>query len=233
MSANDRPRYAQEEVFSTVTYPDTHEILPVAEQVSRLRGLFPELGPADEIVVARALPDGAEGWLALPRWECLAPSYGEAVTRVVAALERTRPFRNRLSGELGEGLPRQTDRTTKMLAELLQRQKRDVLLVPAQLGLRHRGRSARRAIEMLAPGEFGLGALHVAAALLTHPERLTEGHQLRIDCLGDTYGIDEVPLFSFANGRLEFCANYRGDASSFFGAATGFVGWIGELVTRS
>jgi len=48
----------------------------------------------------------------------------------------------------------------------------DILVVPAQFGLRHRGRSVRRVREVMNANEFGLGVFAIGIMLLTHPERL-------------------------------------------------------------
>jgi hypothetical protein len=51
---------------------------------------FPGLGsPAFELTFS-GLPSRAEGWLARPRWEKLAPTFGEALHRVLDATIHSR-----------------------------------------------------------------------------------------------------------------------------------------------
>jgi hypothetical protein len=55
----------------------------------------------------------------------------------------------------------------------------------------------------MAGNEFGLGVFAFGCMLLTHPERLSTGDTLMIDCSGDEYSVrgdytfDRVPLFDY------------------------------------
>jgi hypothetical protein len=63
-----------------------YRIKSVPAQFLILRKHFPELGSPDFELTLSELPPYAEGWLAPPRWEKLAPAYGEALHRVFDAL---------------------------------------------------------------------------------------------------------------------------------------------------
>jgi hypothetical protein len=146
---------------------------------------------------------------------------------VVAAKRR---FSNRIVGKLGEMYLRQTERSKlaeKILAD--QQQGSDILVVAAQAGMLHRGSSARRTRVALAGNEFGLGVFAFGCMLLTHPERLSTGDTLMIDCGGDQYSVrgdytfDRVPLFDFDMAGIEFSIFYEDRARNLWGTPTGFL----------
>ena len=105
----------------------------------------------------------------------------------------------------------------------------NILIIPVQFGLLHRGQSVRRAREVFQSNEFGLGSFQVGIMLLTHPERLVQWDQLHLDCAGDEYapGADGVfchaPLFLFHGGGLGFIAYPCGHAGGGFGSVSGFL----------
>jgi hypothetical protein len=105
----------------------------------------------------------------------------------------------------------------------------DILVVAAQFGLRHRGRSVRRAREVMQPNEFGLGAFAVGIMLLTHPERLMHYDDLYVDCAGDEYapeadgGFSSAPFFDFDDGRVEFHAYWFAHAYDSYGSSSAFL----------
>lgn len=204
----------------------------IAEQVDLLRRVFSGIGFADESLTSRPLPEHAEGWFAIPRWEMIAPTYGVAVERVLAALSERYGGNciNYRDGQLGDCRLRQTAATRAAFQNLGEEQKGNgILVVAAQFGLLHRGRSVRRAREMMDPREFALGAFAVATMLLTHPERLRHYDDLWIDCGGDEYSPDgdskfeNSPYFGFYGGWLEFQTGRFEDANDLYGSASGFL----------
>jgi hypothetical protein len=105
------------------------------------------------------------------------------------------------------------------------------LVIPIQLGLRHRGRSVRRARVMFGENEFGLGPYEVGIILLVHPERLQQYEHLSIDCAGCEYSPDAGGEFShhlsfnWHDGELKFGFNFWIDyARQHYGSASGFLG---------
>src|ERR1039458_3508903 len=68
-------KYKDEEVGSNRIYPPTYRVRPVEAQVTELRKLFPALGSCQEKLARRGLPEGAEAWFAIPRWQTLASTY--------------------------------------------------------------------------------------------------------------------------------------------------------------
>ncbi|MCD7805809.1 MAG: hypothetical protein LUH19_00530, partial [Lachnospiraceae bacterium] len=63
----------------------------VSWQIGRLHEILPQLGDADETIAERPLPEGAESWFAIPRWELLAPTYGEAVEKALDLINQFSP----------------------------------------------------------------------------------------------------------------------------------------------
>jgi hypothetical protein len=230
LSVNNQ--FADEEVESSYGYLSDYKPKGITGQTNRLRELFPGIGYADEKLAEATLPPNAEGWFAIPRWEKIASTYGEAVQKVLDLIKQTRDgkFHNYREGKLGPQHLRQHSKTAKMFQTIGEEQKdHDILVVPAQFGLNHRGKSVRRAREVMNASEFGLGAFATGIMILTHPERLQDYNDLWIDCAGDEYAPDadddfsHAPYFGFGGGRVEFGTNRIGRPSGSYGSASGFV----------
>lgn len=225
-------QFADEEVESSYGYLSGYKPKGITEQTNILRRLFPGVGFADEKLAEGTLPPNAEGWFAIPRWEKIAPTYGEAMQKVLDLIKQTRngKFYNYREGQLGPQYLRQSQKSAKAFQKLGDEQKDyDILVVPAQFGLRHRGRSVRRAREVMNANEFGLGAFAIGIMILTHPERLMNYDDLWIDCAGDEFALDadgvfsDAPYFSFVGGVVKFLTNWFGYASDYYGSASGFL----------
>ncbi len=223
-------KFEDEEVGSDRCYPPTYRVRPLEAQVTELRKLFPELGACHEKLGRIPLPEEPEAWFAIPRWQAVAPTYNEAVERILEVLAKKRRFSNRIVGRLGKEYLRQTERSR--LAETIladQQQGNDILVVAAQAGMLHRGCSARRTRASLEGNEFCLGVFAVASMLLAHSERLSAGDSLMIDCGGDEYSpradytFDRVPLFDFDISGIEFSIFYEDRARNLWGTPTGFL----------
>lgn len=205
----------------------------IDEQVRRLHALFPNLGSVFISPIGQWLPpDGVEGWFAIPRWQSIAPTYGEAVELVLNKIMETRggKFRSFAQGVLGPQYLRQSTKTVQIFQNFGgQQQGHDILVIPAQFGLRHRGRSTRRAREVMRSREFGLGAFAIGIMLLTHPERLQHFDDLWIDCAGDEFSpvadghFGYVPFFRFSDNKVCFGMRWAGNANEVYGSASGFV----------
>jgi hypothetical protein len=223
-------KFKDEEGGSNRVYPSTYRERPVEAQVTELRKMFPSLGGCLEKLSRKPLPAGAEAWFAIPRWQALASTYSEAVEMMLGVLATRRKFSNRIIGKLSGKYLRQSERSRlaeKILAE--QQQDNDILVVAAQAGMLHRGSSARRTRVALAGNEFSLGVFAMGCMLLTHPERLSTGETLMIDCSGDEYSVradytfDRVPLFDYDLGGIEFSIFYEDRARNLWGTPTGFL----------
>lgn len=223
-------RYANEEVQTSYVYPDAYKVKPLAEQIATLAKLF-NLDGSKALANAEhlpELPEGAEGWFAIPRFQHLG-TYEQAVERMLALIGDKRHFKNWLQGKVGARYLRQSEQTKEMMQTLIEKQQSDILIVPAQFGFRHRGKSEHRARETFYENEFGLGAFAVGCMLLTHPEREEEWEQLHIDCSGDEYspGADgqfvNAPFFNWGDGRLRFGSSWTSNAGKRYGSASGFL----------
>lgn len=232
LSVSDK--YKNEEVKSSYGYLSGYKKPKgITEQTNILRQLFPGIGFADEKLAEREVPKNADnGWFAIPKWQSLAPNYGEAVQLVLNKLNEARNgrFQNYREGELGPDQLRQSAKTASVFQKLAEEQNGyDILVVAAQFGLRHRGRSVRRVREVLLGNEFGLGAFAVGIMLLTHPERLNHYDDLWIDCAGDEFapGADGefwgAPLFGLRGVGLRFVTDDVSDASGRCGSVSGFL----------
>ena len=83
-------KFKSEETISDRIYPPTYRVRPIEAQVTELRKLFPTLGSCHERMARRPLPEGAEAWFAIPRWQTLAPNYSEAEDRILEAVAKKR-----------------------------------------------------------------------------------------------------------------------------------------------
>jgi len=231
-------QFADEEVSSNYVYPKGYEIKDLADQVKILVKLFPGLDPTATLAFIEnelpklALPQGAEGWFAIPRRSKIGATYNEALDEVLAKIGKKRSnFRNYREGETGPSYLRQTPHSAAAWDKLEAEQKGDILVVPLQLGLRHRGRSVRRAREVIMDntGEFALGAFAVGCVALTHPDRFQHHDELDIDCSGDDYAPGGGGRFSrsldfyVSGGGFGFDWWHLGDARGGFGSASGFL----------
>ncbi len=234
-------QYADEEVESTYGYLSGYtKPKTIAEQVNTFSGLLSgtTIGFADADIARGELPDGEEGHFAIPRWQKIAPTYGEAVQKVLDLLNRPTAieqayggrFKNWREGQLGPNNLRQSAKSVSVWEKLGNEQMGDFLVVPAQFGLRHRGRSVRRAREVMRKEEFGLGAFAVGIMLLTHMDRLQNVDDLWIDCTGDEFHdpqnsdapFDHAPFFSFYDDELEFDADWSDRSDAHYGSASGW-----------
>jgi len=239
-------KYANEEVESSYTYPKEYTgPKSIAKQVDRLAELFGlSLGYTSEyiekVLPTLTLPKGAEGWFAIPSLDALAARffadvedpeerYCRAVQLLLDKVASLRSFYNYRSGEITPKHLRLISRTLEAFKQIAATQNGDIWIIPAQLGLRHRGRSIRLAWELFTSDEFGLDALSVLAITLTHPERFVRLEQLHIDIAGNEWSLGGGGEFahsaylSFSAEKLKFGCRLLDNPSDSFGSASGFV----------
>lgn len=226
-------QYVSEEVLSNCTYPKEYKgPKPIEDQIKVIAKMF-DLEPISALKYAKnlpALPEGAEGWFAIPEWQTLALTYGKAVEKVLAMIASKRKFYNYHDDQLGAEYLRQHAKTAKMFQKLEGEQKdNNILVAAAQFGLRHKGRSVRRAHEVFQANEFGLDTFAVGIMLLTHPEREVQWKQLHIDCAGDEFApeadgdFSRAPIFYFNEDKVQFFAFRFDDAGKRYGSASAFI----------
>lgn len=236
LSGNNQYPY-EEKKYKHRVYPSTYKIKDITEQVCILREIFPEIYfTYEELGVEKTLPKKAEGWFAIPKWKKIAPTYNEAVEKVLGLIKKTRGYACDKNRNYPNHL-RQSEKSKKAWEKLKMDQKNnDILVIPAQFGLLHVGRSVRRAREIMRTNEFGLGLYEVGIMLLTHPERLIDRGDLSICCAGDEISRDgednkffEYPslkiyrlLYDTKDGLNQFSSHIN----EFFessGSASGFI----------
>ena len=189
-------QFADEEVKSSYEDPKGYKAQPTLEEnladiEKELKILreFPNLIHSDydrafvdqirrkEVI----LPQGAERWTLIPRWQTLAPTYGAAIASVLTMIASKPKFYNYRDDQLGAEYLQQHVKTVKMFQTLGDEQEaclpvgrdHDIFVVPAQCGL----------------GSFAVGIM-----LLTHLEREDSDFLL-------------VPFFSFHDGGIKFDAD--------------------------
>lgn len=232
ITQGQRKQFASEEVKSNYGYSKGYRVRGITEQTNLLWQLILGVGFADGKLAKRALPSGAERFFAIPRWQTVGKTYGEATENVFALLKKQRNgnFRNWREGKFGERYLRQSEKSAAAFQKLGDEQKGyDVLVVAAQFGFLHRGKSVRHVREVMNSMQFGLGAFAVGCMLLTHPERLVSYNDLLIDCAGDEYAPDgdgqfvDAPCFDFGGGILKFNTYWVDRPHGGCGSASGFL----------
>lgn len=235
-------KFKDEEVASTYGYLSGYKPKGITDQCNRLRELIPGLGYAN-LELIKQIENGTvtlladtEGWFAIPNiWKKggqpkLGATYSECVQKALDLVKQTRgALYNYREGQVDEQHIRQLVRTKSAMEAISEAQGNpDILIIVAQFGIRHRGRSVRRAREVFASNEFGLGSFIVGIMILTHPERLMNYDDLWIDCSGDEWSSDgdgvfsESPYFIFFDNEVEFDAGGVGCTYGSCGSASGF-----------
>ena len=164
--------FADEEEPSDYCYISGYaKPISVAEQVQILKDLFPCnfslqcSNTIDSLVTTNQVPQGAEGYFAIPKWQLLGETYHEACRVVLYTLAKRQGeyyFSHDIKFDDEQSL-RQSEYKVSSLQKIIEAQKgHDILIVSAQFGLLHKGRSVRRAIELMGSNEFGLGVLNVS-----------------------------------------------------------------------
>lgn len=238
-------QFADEEVESTYVYPAGYAVKPIDQQIDILAKIFGfSLGNTiefmEKVFPTLTLPDWAEGWFAIPSVDALAARFFksvndpearncEAVKIVLAKIAASRSFSNYREGQITPNRYRRTAQMVKAMDLITAQQNGDVLVVPGQFGMRHRGRSVRRAREVMTHPEFGFGSVAVGSMLLTHPERLVSYDDIWIDATGDEFSPEAVgqfsraPYFYFYDGEVKFGTDDVGHAHGHYGSASGAV----------
>ena len=236
-------QYANEEVSSNYAYPKEYKgPKSIEEQIKALAEIL-NLDPTSTLEYAKnlpELPEGAEGWFAIPSVSALAKKhfpevtdpaeqYCRAVQLIHQKIADSRSFYNYRDGQITTDRLRVHARTAHALDQIVETQSGDILIVAAQFGMRHCGKSVRRAREVFVANEFGLGSLAVGSMLLTHPEREVQREQLHMDCAGDDFAPDadgqfsDAPIFYFVDGEVWFGTGLVSSTYDLYGSVSAFV----------
>lgn len=228
MSTPIIPQFINEEVPSIHGYPGNYQRPKrIGVQIDALAKIF-HLDPSHALDFSKNLPRLPEGfgWFAIPRWQNIAQTYDEAVECMLKAIASARKF---TEYTVDHNCLRQSQRTVEMFKKIGEAQHGDILVIAGQFGLRHRGRSPRRAQVLFKPNEFGLGFFAIGCMLCTHPERLEKYEDLFLDCVGDEYNcpdngapFNSVLCFGFRGRRVKVGIHLASDANNHFGASSGW-----------
>jgi hypothetical protein len=227
-------KYADQEVESKYGYLSGYrQPNPIPEQIALLANLFTDIRG---VTAMRELADTelnplAEGWCAIPDWHLIAPTYSQAVQKVLDMIKKTRGrLYNYREGQIDERHLRESKRSQRAWDIIRASQpNHGILLFQAQFGLRHAGRSVLRALEVMPGYEFGLGAYANGMMILTHPNRLENYDDLWIDCAGDEFSDEgdgvfrRAPYWIFDDGEVRFGTSGVGSADDFCGSSSGFL----------
>jgi hypothetical protein len=234
-------KYDDEVVFSKSKYPKDYDgPKDIIYQIYTLAEMF-GLNPTHALKYSNKLPilpEGAEGWFAVPKITAIAKlnfpevkssseQYCKALMLICDRLEKSRIFVNLDEAEIAPCDLRQSFRTLRFWDTIETLQSGDILIIPAQFGMLHRGESARRSMEIFSDNEFGLGAFHVGCMSLVHPERYSKAGKLYVDCPGDYIdiynGVTMIPAF-YSDGSLMYLDCYDDvSAEPAFGSASAFM----------
>lgn len=242
--------YADEEVPSKYTYPKEYlGPKPIMQQILKISKIFDihSLNASQYVESLPQIPKEAEGWFAIPTVNAIAKKhfpyiddenekYCRAVRLVHEYIKKSRRFDNYEEKNINPTHLECSTRTKQALQILTNIQKNDffddelnIMIIAAQLGLRHRGRSVRRVSKLIKQNEFGLDSLAIGSIILCHPERFTCWEELDIDCAGDYFSPDNddkfsaVPCFCFRLHSLEYCTGPNSYVDMSFGSATAFI----------
>ena len=233
-------KYKNEEVASNYGYLSGYQQpAGIEEQVDILRSHWRQLNPDAAIRYAREvgptlqLPDWLEGPFVDVRPGFFSDNYPEELEEVMAVLAKSRDgeFYNFRAKQMGN-FRRHAQNVAAYDRIMEQQPDSDLLVVYRQSGIRHRGRSVRRAREVMlgVAGEFGECPKSVGTMLLTNPNRLQHFDDLWSDCPGGEFDdpdagvrFGHAPIFGFHGDGVKFGTGLVGRALGSCGSASGFV----------
>jgi hypothetical protein len=210
----------------------TSHARPIENQVRELLKYFPSLKAPAQIPATPSLPKGIDGWHAFPRASAISSSYSNACVRVFDVLKNARDcsFISPATQKEGEWLRRAT-RAREAWKRIEESQSgSDILIVPVQLSLLHKGATITQSRELLELHQFGLGAFEVATVLLLNSGLLAEEGALSIDCIGDDeLSIEKkqvsvhIPRFVYRDKGLGFGSDWCGSSVENARYASGVI----------
>lgn len=212
----------------------------LGKELAMLRYLYPALRNEDidrsffEKISREqvTLPPRAERWTLRPKWDLLAPSYGEAVKRNHDHLEKLFGKINyriyfpekKEAAELFSSLKQGVKPRAGFREIAAQQGHKKIIIVPVQT-FGYAKKPAAQALKEMSPDEFGLGSFAGSIFLLTNPGRLTEDESHWFNCPGDDYPLskDYTPFYGSLGKKLEYGVGNINAADFFCGTATAFV----------
>ncbi len=245
---SDLPLYAEQVVNSQFHYLSGYrKARPINEQIEILERydwgrevVFP-LNPLQQQLLTNPAPEGSEGYFAVvtdsTMFECSQSDHqvdqSEPVIRVLVALHKHYKHiaTKQDDSELKSSSYRRSHASAMKLKQLweLQGKPSGIMLIPAQLGASHAGKSVLRARVVMRGSEFPLDAYEVLQMVLTHENRIRNYQDLWINLPGGefrpkaTLEFDHSMYIGYSSGAI-FFGNYTSDdPASFCGSASGYL----------
>ncbi len=218
--------YSDEEVISNLGYP-SFVYRNLREQKLILEKYFGDLGRIDNVYPGRQLPLHSELFL-IPDMELIGNNLLDAMNTIISILEERLSlniYNSFVSRHLSYDKISIKKRTLESISKIKSIQNGErTILIPAQLGIKHRGRSGRRSDECMLSNEFGLTPYHVGIILITHPERMSAvDTDLSMLCTGMTDELDRHPFFGFINNSVDHNLLWNSLSGKNFSTPTGFI----------
>jgi hypothetical protein len=206
--------YSDQVVESRYSYLSGYnKARPVSLQIATLqqyewgRKIDWRLNNAQHQLLRRSPPLGSEGYFVVVFHETMVMHYERnpgvdqsgAVTLALNALnkQRNNSLSNLCEDRLGPTYYRRNKRSAEMMRKLWESQDCPVgiILIPAQLGIEHRGKSVLRSRVVMSGSEFPLDAYEVVQMVLTHEHRLKHYDDLWLDIPGSEYSAIASSVF--------------------------------------
>ena len=245
---SDSSLYSDQVVTSKYGYLSGYrKACPMDEQIALLRqydwgrDVDWSLNEVQQKLLAGRVPQGSEGYFAVVFDQTMVTHYEEdpnidqsvPVTRVLEALYKQRNERvvNYRNNELDRTYYRRSKKSAEKMRKLWESQgsPSGILLIPAQLGIEHAGKSVLRVRRVIRGSEFLLDAYEVLQMVLTHENRLQHYDDLWIDLPGSEYSPFAAFVFEFSlcvefyGGALGLDLNDAGLARGDYGSVSGFL----------
>ncbi|MDD4409809.1 MAG: hypothetical protein PHW52_04125 [Candidatus Pacebacteria bacterium] len=196
----------------------------IEEQVRILKGSFPYLDYSIKGDFCR--PKGSEGLFVIPKWNKVGETYLKATLKVIDILRSLYGGRIiKWGNDFTEYTYYQNPRSQKAIEFINEQHPSDIVILPAQFGMRLKGSSVANAKKRFYVNEFGLSTYEVGIMLITHQERLQQYDDLRIYCLGDDVrnGIYRISTWMYVHEGFNI-SGIRDDLSNrHSGGVTGFL----------
>jgi hypothetical protein len=202
--------FVQRALWQGNNYPKDYRRKPVERQVNILASVF-DLSTDEtmKFVTERLpnikLPRHAEGWFAIPSIEAVAKKhfpqvtgdidqYRECIRFVCKKVKDTRVFSDYGLGYFNHHSFMERPKSLNAFG-WMGGQKGEIIIIPAQLGMRYQGKSINDALQAFRKEEFPLGMFEVLSILLTHPKRLGIYSGLGMTCADNAISNDGVPKY--------------------------------------
>lgn len=199
-----------------------------------------ELNPEQEHILNLPLPNGSEGYFVdvfdpgmVSDHEVASFDHSRHIFFALQALSKQMPGKvtNHRNSKFDPSFYRRHRKSAEKMWKLWDSQgcPTELILIPAQFGIRHRGKSVMQSRVMTRDPEFSLDAHEGLAMLLTHGNRLADHDDLWIDFPGSEYSKDGEGEFNHSlymrvqDGGIRFDAGDARYARARYGSITGFL----------